>query len=78
MTLDPAEIAAALARIERRQDTIDRLRNAITTASHDDTSKPNTAPRRRHCERLEAVQEGLDLIDALVLALDVAENGGGS
>jgi hypothetical protein len=43
-------------------DIVTRLRRSITTASNDDESKPGTEKRRRHIERMEAMNDAIDLI----------------
>ena len=42
-----------------------RLRRAVTTASNDDCTKPNTEERRRHVERLMSMQEAAEFLEAL-------------
>jgi hypothetical protein len=46
-------------------DVIDRLCRAITTASNDDMSEPDTAKRQRHVERLAAMSEAADEIERM-------------
>jgi hypothetical protein len=55
-------------------DVIDRLRQAITTASNDDLSEPDTAKRQRHVERLAAMSEASDEIERLKAGIGSARS----
>lgn len=50
-------------------DVIEKLSYAITTASNDDTSEPRSEKRKRHVQRIDAMNEAIDEISRLRTAL---------